>query len=345
MAKTLVTGANGFIGSHLVRALLAQGHEVTCLVRRSSQLERLADLDVHFAYGDLGDRESLAAAVRGQEVVFQLAGCFLVRRTADFYRANEEGVRNVAWACAQPDSPPVLVQVSSLAASGPSEGGRPRVESDPPAPVSHYGRSKWAGELAARAWAHRVPTTIVRPGIVFGESDRAMWLVFRPIGRFGIHLVPGWRTHRVSLIHAADLANLIILAAQRGRRVPGNAAGTPQAPAGGADAGQGCYFAACGEDPTYAELGRGMAAALGRRVWVVHAGPLVVWTVAGVSVAWSRLCHSPAYFTWDKAREALAGSWVCSTRAAAEELGFVPAAPLAERLRQTARWYRDNGWL
>jgi nucleoside-diphosphate-sugar epimerase len=253
---------------------------------------------------------------------------------ATFYRINEEGARNVAWACAQPSSPPILVTVSSLAVAGPSIGGQPRVESDSPAPVSHYGRSKLAGEIAIRAWARQVPVTVVRPAIVFGAADSVLRPVFQSIERCGLHLVPGWRNRRVSLIHVEDLASLLLLTAQRGQRLPGD----DQLPA----AAQGCYFAACGEDPTYAELGRKIAAGLGRRVWVVHAGPAIAWTVASLGTAWGWIGRRPGYFNLDRARDALAGSWTCSPRAAAEELGFAPAAPLATRLQQTAQWYREN---
>jgi dihydroflavonol-4-reductase len=339
MAKILITGASGFIGGHLARAALDRGHEVTCLVRRSSSVERLRQLDAKLAYGELCDRESLAAAVRGQDAVLQLAGCLYALRRADFYRVNGNGLRNLAWACAQQTTPPVLVLISSMAAMGPARDGKPRRETDPPAPVSHYGQSKLAGEQAAREFADRVPISIVRPPVVFGEGDLATLEIFKRVAWLGVHFVPSWRNHRVSLIHADDLATVLLLAAERGGRV------APR-PADLAAAAKGCYFAACDEHPTYAEWGLMIGAALGRRrTRIVHAGPLAVSIIAGAGSATGWISRRPRYFNWDKAREARAGSWHCSTEAAAVELGFAPAASLRQRIEQTVRWYLENGWL
>ncbi len=144
---------------------------------------------------------------------------------------------------------------------------------------------------------------------------------------------------RVSLIHADDLLQAMILAAQRGKRILCD-------PADRIAAAQGCYFAPAERDVTFAEMGRMMGAALGRRrTCVVRLGPFWVWTIGLIATAFSQLRGQAWYFNLDKAREARAGSWTCSGAAAANDLGFAVTAPLEERLSQTAHWYREQGWL
>jgi nucleoside-diphosphate-sugar epimerase len=337
VAAVLITGANGFIGTHLAELLVRRGEEVACLVRATSRTQRLDRLTVNKVFGDVTDAASLREPVAGKQVVYHLAGCVRTVRTRQYYEVNEGGLANVARVCAEQDRPPLLVVVSSLAAVAPSQDGRPIREDHPPAPVSHYGRSKLAGDRAAAAYADRVPMTIVRPAGVFGEADRGCLEMLRMIDRFGVHLAP--KPLGLSMIHADDLAQLIVLAAERGRRVavPGTA---------GSDSSQGYYFAACEEYPMYDELGRMMGEALGRRrTRVVRVGRLLAWTVATVNEMVGQLLRRPLLFNFDKAREATAGRWFCSAQRAKEELGFSPAASLAERLRQTVEWYRSEGWL
>lgn len=347
MASALVTGGTGFIGYNLILGLLQRGDRVTVLARRTSTLDRLKDLPVEVVEGDVLSPETLPDAVAGKDVVYHLAG---VTRTLDpkfLWEVNETGVANMAQACADQAHPPTLVVVSSLAAAGPSRFGRPKTEDEPPRPVSYYGRSKLAGEEAARRFADRVPITIVRPPVVFGPADRNGLSMFRSVSRLGIHLAPGWGRRQYSLIHAEDLAELLILAAEKGERLPASK-GQPAATAGEASpaVGQGIYYAAGPEFPSWAQVGKMLGEVFGRRnVCVVRVAAPGVWMIAACVECLERLRRTPMYLDWDKAREITSGSWACSGEKAARQLGFAPKAPLVERLRQTAEWYRQKGWL
>jgi len=333
--QVLVTGATGFIGHHLVQHLIQRGDQVTCLVRPTSDTSTLDRSNLQFAVGDMNDPQSLRAALAKADVVYHLAAALTARRPQDFQRVNTAGLAGLAEACAQQPNPPILVILSSLAAAGPSPAGRARTEEDPAGPVSHYGRSKLAGEQAAQAHASQVPVTIVRASWVFGEWDRDTLAIFRTV-RFGLHLVPVTRSNRYSLIHAADLADFLVLVAQRGERCG------PDLPDGA-----GLYHAAAEPALDYAGIGQMAAAAMERRrPRVLHLPRLLTLAMAGVpQLVTAALGRPPSIVNLDKAREGFAGSWECSAEKAQRQLGFSPTATLADRMRQTASWYREQGWL
>ena len=333
----LVTGASGFIGLHLVQRLIKRGCRVSCLVRATSHIDNLRSAGAQLITGDVTDRDSLVRALEVSQagIVFHLAGLVKALRTDHFAHVNTGGGEFVAGACADRAAPPVLVVVSSLAAAGPCAIGQPCVEGDSPKPVSAYGRSKLAGEQAAAKYARRMSITVVRPPIVFGPGDRGVLEMFRPIAHGGIHVVPGRGECRYSLIHVADLVEGLLLAAEKGERL--HPSGTK---------GQGVYFMAAQNDPTYAELGQAMATALGKKSATVVHVPRPLMRLAGLcGDAMGRLRQRPGWVNSDKIAEALAGSWTCSSLKARTHLGWSPAATLAQRLRETAQWYCQAGWL
>ncbi|MGH2620391.1 MAG: NAD-dependent epimerase/dehydratase family protein [Anaerolineales bacterium] len=332
--RVLVTGATGFIGHHLVHALLEKGDQVYCLVRPTSDTSRLPTEQVSLAIGDITDPTSLQPALEDIGVVYHLAGELTAKSREAFLSVNEGGARNLAEACARAGSAPILVVLSSLAAAGPNPDNLPRNEQDPDAPVSNYGRSKLAGERAARASSTRVPLTIVRAPIVFGEWDRDVFKLFRLV-QLGLHLIPVGTRQRYSLIHAAELAGLLIRCAASGERAK---PGFPDS---------GLYYAAYAQHLTYAELGARLAEALGRaRAKAISVPKRLTWLVAAGFEGLARLTgRAPDIINLDKAREGFAGSWSCSPAKAEQQLGFRPAQPLPVRLRQTADWYRASGWL
>jgi nucleoside-diphosphate-sugar epimerase len=339
MTKYLVTGASGFIGGHLVERLVRDGQHVRCLVRSSSDLTILRPLDLELVTGEITDPRAVQQAVEGVDVVINAAGMTSAHRYSTMLKVNRDGSGMVGWACAQQPQPPVHLLVSSIAASGPVQRGMIRQRRTPPTPVSKYGSSKRAGERAAEMFAGTVPTTIVRPGIVFGPRDREFFTVFQSVAEWRGHAVLGLCPPRISLIHVEDLVEILLRAARQGTRiVPGTA------PSG---CGQGFYFAVCPEYPDYARLGKTLKHLLredGRGMPIFIPSPLS-WFVFGLIQLISACRGTRSTLNLDKVREATAANWSCSTEELENELDFVPADCLKDRLMQTAQWYRQNGWL
>ena len=162
--KVLVTGASGFLGSHIAEQLARQGHTVRVLVRRTSDRSFLRGFETEEALGDVTQPESLPAAVAGVDAVVHAAGLVKARSAAEFQAVNAGGTANLLSALNGAGGLRRFVLISSLAAHGPSPDGRPRRPTRPPPPSSDYGRSKLMAEELVRSWAgEERPATIIRP--------------------------------------------------------------------------------------------------------------------------------------------------------------------------------------
>jgi nucleoside-diphosphate-sugar epimerase len=329
VTTVLVTGGTGFIGQRLLEALKARGEHVRCLVRSTRSLPP----GVETIRGDVTSLASLRQAVRGVDIVYHLAGATLVWHPLLYRRVNALGTHHLALACAQADPPPRVVYLSSLAAAGSALSDHLRNENDPPTPVSHYGRSKLAGERALLAVADRVPTTILRGASVFGPGDPNTIRLFKA-ARLGLNAVPGSADVRLAWIYVDDLVRALLLAAERGARL------SP------VEFVRGIYFTALDEQPTLAEVGRLAGQAVGNpRVRTVSLPRPLCWFWGHVIDWWVSCTGNPRLLTTDKMRDILAGSWTCQTYKARQELGFSCEVSLAEGFARSVSWYRQHGWL
>ncbi|MBW3595872.1 MAG: NAD(P)-dependent oxidoreductase [Planctomycetes bacterium] len=338
MAKVLITGASGFVGGHLAAALVQHGAAVRCLVRPASSTRYLDPLEAEIVCCEPNDAAALQAALADVDTVYHVAGALADRRRGDLRRANVDLAGQFASLCAARPNPPRFIHVSSVAAAGPVPRGTVREPADPPQPVSKYGRSKLEGEKRIAAHAAEMPITVVRPGAVFGERDRASATIFQSIRWWRCHPIVGFRTPPLSVIHVADLVEILLRAADRGQRVSADREEQ--------QTGRGFYFACLEEHPTYAELGAMVRKAVNRRIAVPAPIPLpIAWPIAAINQMLARIGLGNPLFNPDKIREASASSWACSPTATFRDLEFTPPVPFQDRLRQTAEWYRKERWI
>jgi dihydroflavonol-4-reductase len=324
----LITGATGFIGSHLAEVLLNQGFRVRALVRPTSDLRWLKGLDIEFLSGSLQDSRFLEEAVNGADYVFHLAGAVRAKNPNDFYFHNTLATMNLARAAL--DNDPGLkrfVFASSQAAAGPAEClEQPVCERDACRPLSDYGKSKLQAEQELLALSDKLPVTIVRPPPVYGPRDTEVLAYFRWIER-GLALLPGFRTRYANLVYVKDLVGGMMLAA-------------------GSQSSLGkTYFLAEDRSYSWGEISDIIASSLKKKIIKLPV-PLQLARLSAIfNEAGAHVLNKPAMVTRQKVREMSQRYWTVSSQAAQKDFGFKCEYDLARGMAETAKWYKEQGWL
>jgi len=325
--KALVTGANGFVGSHLVEALFNKGYEVFCLVRKTSNLSFLSGLETEYRYGDITEVESLRKAIEGVDFVFHLAGLTRAKNKEDYYKANAQGTKNLIQTCLE-INPHIkkFVYVSSQAAVGPCKDFYPLNEDAKCEPITDYGRSKLQGEKEVLSFKEKFPVTIVRPPAVYGPRDKDILFFFQTVNRRIIPLF-GFKESYISLIYVKDLARGIILTAENQK-----------------SSGQ-IYFIADEKVYSWTEAGKIIQKSLGIRAFKLRIPKFFLFTFASFSEMVSHLKGESALVNLQKANELSQRYWLCDISKAKNELGFSPEYDLEKGALETIKWYKENKWL
>lgn len=326
--KVFLTGASGFVGSHVLDSLRADGHEVSILLQATSSTRfisrHLAEVIVH--YGSLEDVPLLTKAMGGVEAVIHCAGKTKALHSSDFYRVNQAGTRHVVTAAnACRESVRHLVYISSLAVSGPGVPGCPAEETGEPHPVSVYGRSKLLGEEEIRHHC-RASWTILRPAPVYGPRDTELLAVFQKVKQRLMPLVSGAK-RSVHLVYGPDVAAAVLCSLLQERSVGGT------------------YHVAADPPCTDEELMEEIAAQLGCRPLRLRIPRPGLYLAAVIQEILSLATGRPNMLSRQKLPELLAPGWVCSTENIRRELGFSAPTSLREGVSRTLEWYRREGWI
>jgi dihydroflavonol-4-reductase len=325
--RALVTGANGFVGSHLVEGLLSRGYQVTCLVRKTSNLRWLSGLNVKYAYGDISEKESLKNVLKEIDYVFHLAGLTKAKNREEYLKANYQGTKNLIEVCID-DNPQLkrFVYVSSQAAVGPGNDERPLDETAPCNPITDYGRSKLEGETIILQYLSKVAVTIIRPPAVYGPRDSDI-LGFFKVANKGLKTLFGRGESYMSLCYVEDLVEGIILGAESPKAI-----------------GQ-VYFIADDQVYSWREAFRIISKILDKKTITLRIPKAFLFVAAFVSQSAFRVLGKPAAFNVQKVRELTHRYWLCDVSKAKRQLGFSPRYKLEQGARKTVRWYKEKRWL
>ena len=335
----LITGATGFIGSHLAKDLVEKGIKLRCLVRRSSPDEAqefLKGIGAEIIYGDLTDKESLKTAVDGVDVVFHLGGGGRVGMTKEFlYKINAEGTRNILDVCIQNGNVKKFIHTSTCAVMGNIKNG-PADETFPPNPVNiGYSQAKTEAEKIALSYKDRISLVVVRfPGdygipLIMGDANyiggvTPALMIFSSI-KTGKWRYIGDGKNLTHLFYVDDCVRGIQLALNKGK--PGE-----------------IYIIGDNQSVIMDEMVGIAAKAINAEEPKGHIPVFVAKFFALLFELKAKISGG----TPSMSREMVIGftsNMDIDTSKARRELGYVPQVSLEKGMKETADWFEDNGYL
>lgn len=323
----VVTGANGFVGSHLVDLLLENKFEVRCLVRKSSDLKWLEGKNVKIFDCGLFDIDGMNKAFHNANYVYHVAGVVKSKTPEGYFKGNVDTTKALLEAaCMNASTIKRVVIVGSLTSVGPSPDGKPVNENTICNPITTYGRSKFSQEQLAQTYMDKLPITICRAPAVFGERDTEIFIFFQTFNR-GLMTTIGFDEKVLSLIHVRDLVEGFYLASINEK------------------ANGETFFISSEKYYSWDEVGNASSEVMHKKPFKVALPHFIVYTVAAIAQFISSFSNKPATLNLEKARDITQKAWICDTSKAMRDLGYRQNISLEQGIKRTVDWYKKMKWL
>ena len=332
--KILITGASGFIGSFIVEEALRQGFETWAAVRKSSSRAYLKDERIHFIELDLSSEVRLIELLRNHQFdyVVHAAGVTKCSDSIDFFHINTDGTKHLVNALLALKMPlRRFVYISSLSVMGAVREQQPYTEiceSDEPKPNTYYGLSKQEAEhwLDSSVGPTRLPYVILRPTGVYGPRERDYFMMAKSI-KSHVDFAVGFKRQDITFVYVTDVVQAVFLALEKGQ------------------AGR-RYFLSDGEVYQSSTFSNLIRQELGNPWWIRITAPLWVLRIVTFFGEWiGRTTGKVTALNNDKYRIMRQRNWRCDILSARQELGYEPQVKLAEGVKRSIQWYKENKWL
>jgi dihydroflavonol-4-reductase len=329
----VVTGANGFVGSHLVALLLQNGYAVRCILRKSSDTRWLKGLPIEINTCGLDDVNALAAALENAVLVFHIAGVVKSGSFQGFIDGNVKPTENLLKAAFAnknigKNTIEKIMITSSMAAHGSNLVGEPAEETQPVRPVSEYGESKLLQEQAAAKYFDRLPITIVRPPAVYGERDTEVLLFFQTLKQGLFPSAGVLQSQTLSLVHVSDLVRGMLQCAESPKTTS-----------------ETYFLGSVPYEYGWNEIAEIAGTHLQKKYITLKLPHLIIWCVSAVSDFVAIFTKKTPTLNLKKYSEIIQPSWACSSAKAERDFGYRPIIALEKGIAQTLDWYKKEGWL
>ncbi|MEO6149037.1 MAG: NAD(P)-dependent oxidoreductase [Mucilaginibacter sp.] len=325
--RVMITGASGFVGFHLVEEALKNNLEVYAAIRKSSKIDHLKHLDIHYIYPDFSNQSSLQKLLEDNQInyIIHASGITKARTPSEYGLVNTKYTINLAKAAIEAKTDfKKFVFVSSLAAVGPLAKLEGMItEKTSPHPVTAYGRSKLVAEEKL-ATLQGLNYTILRPTAVYGPRDKDIFIFFKQVKK-GLEFHIGRNAQKLSFIYVKDLAQASVKALYAGEKKAYNLS-------------DGNFY----DRYQLAEISK---AVLNLTTFKFHLPVNFVKVVAFIAEKVSSLSNKASALNIEKLNELTAVNWNCDIEQAKYDLGFRPAYDLDAGLTETLNWYKANKWL